>query len=169
MDQQSHNPTMAPGPSDDDLPAMLRPGARDRRSRTTMVLVAIALVAVGFVGGVVAGRNTAPSQQAALPGGFDQNGPIFGNGTPNAGDVTVGTITRIDGDTFVLRTADGSTVKVAVGEDTQILVTRNGSLEDLNEGATVVIDGTRNGDTVDANSISEGDVIGNGPAGSSSG
>jgi hypothetical protein len=170
MDQRSESPTVPPEPLGDDLRTMLRPGGPHRRSLSTMVLAAIALVAAGFVGGLLVGKSTEPSGQAALPG-LGQNGPVFGNGRsggPGAGDFTVGTITRIDGTTITLRTVDGNTVTVKVGDDTKIRVTKDGSLGDLAEGTTVVVGGHRDGDTVDADSISQSDGAG-GPVAAPSG
>jgi hypothetical protein len=161
MDQQPHAPTAAPDAPNDDLPAMLRHGGRGGRSPLTMVLAAVALVAIGFIAGLVVGKGLDdPAQQVALPG-IGQGGPTFGNGNPgvpNTGDgtFTLGTIQRIDGNTITLRAADGSTVKVKVDEDTRIQVTADGTLGDLAEGSTVAVTGTKDGDTLDASSISEG-------------
>lgn len=164
MDKQPRNQTAEPEPPKDDLQAMLRPTGGGGRSPLTMVLAAVALVAIGFIGGIFVGKSMGTSSQpAAFPGGAGQNGPAFGNGgAPNGGNgsFTLGTIQSIDGDTITIQTTDGSTVKVTVGGDTQIRITKDGSIGDLAEGTTIVVSGSRAGDTLAATSISEANGFG---------
>jgi hypothetical protein len=165
MDQQGTS--QVPQPPDDDLQRVLGSNARGRRSPLTLVLAAVALVAVGLIGGLFVGKSMDDSSnQTALPGGFGPSGPGVGNGggagLPNGanGRFTFGTIESVDGDTLTVTTADGSTVKVEVGDDTQIQVTQEGSISDLTQGTTIIVTGSRSGDTLDADSISEGGGLG---------
>lgn len=152
------------GPPEDDLQSLLQNGPNGGRSKSTMILAAVALVTIVFIGGLFVGRSMGDDGQAAFPGGFDQNGPGFtdgGNGNggrlPN-GDVTLGTIKSIDGDTITLETANGDTITVHVGSDTQIQITQDGSVSDLGTGDTVVVSGSQDDGSIDAESITEGGV-----------
>jgi hypothetical protein len=160
MDEQTQEaPQPAGGPTQDDLQSLLQARPDGGRSKSTMVLAAIALVALGFIGGLFVGKNMASdSPQLAFPGGVGQNGPTFdnGGGTFPGGGATVGTIKRIDGDTITIETPNGDTVMVNVGSNTSIQVTEDGSLNDLGTGDTVVVAGTQNDGSIDANSITEG-------------
>ncbi len=176
MDQQPQTQIPTPPPND-DLQAMLRGGGGGRSTTFTLVLAAVALLAIGFIGGLIVGKHVESTRQVAagigsrpgflgnggnggglpgggFPGGGSQ-GNNGGNGQANA-DITFGTIQSIDGDTITIRTQSGDTVTVKAGADTQVRVTKDGSVSDLSKGSTVVVAGTLNGSTVDATSISEG-------------
>jgi hypothetical protein len=173
MDEGTH---VTPGPPQDDLQSLLQHRPNASRSKSTVLLAAIALVAVGFIGGLFVGKSMGDdTQQAAFPGGFGQNGPAFatgangnGGGFPG-GNATIGTIKSIDGDTITLQTMNGDTVTVNVGSDTQIQVTKDGSVGDLGTGDTVVVAGTQKSGAIDASSITEGGAaipVGSGQGGS---
>jgi hypothetical protein len=177
MDEQTQQtPT---GPPQDDLQSWLQDRPNGGRSKSTMLLAAIVLVAVGFIGGLFVGKSMGnDSQQAAFPGGLGQNGPGFatgangnGGGLPGGGNVTIGTIKSIDGDTITLQTVNGDTVTVNIGSDTTIQVTKDGSVGDLGTGDTLVVAGTQKSGSIDANSITEGGLgipVGVGQGGGSS-
>lgn len=148
---------------DDHLREELGRRPANRRSRLTIALAALVLIAVGLVGGVAIGRSTADTSQQALPGfgnggGFPGGGgvPSGASGFPGAGNVTFGTIESVDGNTITVQTADGEAVTVQVSGDTDIQVTQEGSIDDLETGDTVVVAGERSDDTIDATSVSEG-------------
>lgn len=133
---------------------------RRTRSRTTIVLGALVLLAGGLAGGIFVGRATASGDQPGFPAGLGQpgqGGPAFGPGAGNAdGSIAFGTIESLDGGTITLRTPDGRTLTVRVGEGTEISVSEPGSIEDLEEGETVAVSGDRNGDTIEATSVTDG-------------
>ena len=166
MDQEKHETPEVPeapaGAPEDDLRSMLQNRPDAGPSKSTLMLAAITLVAVGFIGGLFVGKNMGDnSPQATFPGGVGQNGPGFTNGNGNAGGlpdggVTVGTIKSIDGDTITLEMPNGDTIAVNVDSDTTIQVTEDGSLSDLGTGDTVVVAGSQDDGSIDASSISEG-------------
>ena len=159
----------------DDLQAVLAERPRNGRLPTsTTVLAAIVLLALGFLGGLFVGRQTASSRETAAPGRFPGAFPTpSGGAIPGGagGGGTAGTVTRVEGDTIYVETADGSTVKVVVGDDTSIQVSQEGSLADISEGSTVFARGTTSNGELNATSITEGELGLGGPApgGSSSG
>jgi len=165
MDEQTQEAPQPPGgPPPDDLQSLLGTRPSGGRSKSTMMLAAIALVAIGFIGGLFVGKSMgSDSPPLAFPGAVGQNGPgsTIGDGNGGAfpgGSATVGTIKRIDGDTITIETPNGDTVTVNVGSDTSIQVIDDGSLSDLGTGDTVVVAGTQNDGSIDANSITEGGV-----------
>ncbi len=116
---------LATGSSSTDLDsALAKPARRGRGLSSTMILVAGVLVAAVFVGGLLLGRATAPDTGTAafpgggtLPGGGAFPGGGTGSGAGNApgfgdGGFTAGTVTRIDGDTIYVESADGQTIEV---------------------------------------------------------
>lgn len=149
-------------PTDDDLGSVLseRPSRRGLAT-STGALLAIVVLAVTFVGGLLIGRNTASSTETgtaigALPTTFPSGAPgaVSGNG----GNVTAGTVTRVDGNTVYVKTANGKTVKVLTDSGTQIQVTSEGTLADLSKGSNVFVQGSSTGGAVKATRITEGDL-----------
>lgn len=148
-----------------ELESALAKPARSKRSfSSTMLLVLGVVVAVGFVGGLLLGRATAPENAATLPGNLPGAGNFPGGGTganggnfPGGGGFTAGTIQSVDGDTIYIETADGETVEIRTSGDTDVQVTSEGSVDDLAEGETVIVQGDQQDDgSLDATSISEG-------------
>jgi hypothetical protein len=143
--------------------ALARPARSKRSFSSTMLLVLGVVVAVGFVGGLLLGRATAP-EDTALPASFPGGGNFPGGGTgatggnfPGGAGFTAGTIQRIDGDTIYVETVDGQTVEVRTSGDTDVQVTSEGSVNDLAEGETVIVQGDQQDDgSLEATSISEG-------------
>jgi len=132
---------------------------------STAALLAIVLLAVGFLGGLFVGRQTASNDQTSASGGFPGGSPTPSGGMPGgAGGAgagaggTAGTVTRVDGDTLYVKTANGDTVKVVVGSDTKIQVSQEGSLADISKGSTVFVRGTTSNGELNATSITEGDL-----------
>jgi hypothetical protein len=168
-------PTPAPAPEDvlsspppvRDLGSVLAERPRNGRLPTsTAVLVAIVLLAVGFLGGLLVGRSTASGNQtSAARGGFPGGFPTPSGGVPGGaggtsgagGGIASGTVTRVDGDTLYVKTADGKTVKVVVSSDTTISVSKEGTLADISKGSTVFVRGTSSNGALSATTIMEGD------------
>ena len=125
----------------------------------TPTLVLIAVLAVGVVGGVVIGQNTA---SAAGPGGIAQGqfpgGDAAGGTAPTGmGDFTSGTIVSVEGSTVVLELEDGSQVTVNTATDTTVTKTTDATVSDLAAGEEVTVIGAADDDgTVTATSISQG-------------
>jgi hypothetical protein len=163
----------------DDLDSLLaeRP-SRHGRATSTTVLLAIVLLAAGFLGGLFVGRQTASDDQTvAGPGNFPGSFPTPSGGAMpggGGGGGTFGTVTRVDGDTLYVKTANGDTVKVVVDSGTTIQVSQEGSLSDISEGSSVFVRGTTSDGELSATSITESDLGfggfgGPSPSGASSG
>jgi uncharacterized protein DUF5666 len=170
-DQQPAPPTTEspPRPPGDPQLANALEAAANRPtgpSRVTLGLAGAVLLVGGFGGGYVVGHQTADDQQAAadrgvFPGGFTQGGPDGsqppGAQAPNIGDLTAGTITKVDGDTITIKTSDGDEVTVQTDSGTDVTVTKDGSVSDLSTGDQVVVSGNRDSDgSISADSIAEG-------------
>jgi len=129
----------------------------------TPVLVIVAALGIGIVGGVLIGQNTASSSQAAGPGGGGTrpegatgDAPTGGFGGAGGG-FTSGTVTAVDGDTVTLELEDGSTVTVTTTDDTTVTTTSDAAVSDLAEGDSLTVIGEADDDgNVAATSISEG-------------
>ena len=125
----------------------------------TPTLVLIAVLAVGVVGGVVIGQNTA---SATGPGGMTQGQfpgvDAAGGAAPTGmGDFTSGTIVSVDGSTVVLELEDGSQVTVNTADDTTVTKTTDATVSDLAAGEEVTVIGAADDDgSVTATSISQG-------------
>ncbi|WP_460308835.1 hypothetical protein [Actinocorallia aurea] len=141
---------------------------RARPPMATLVLGAGVVLVAGFIGGVHAdkrwgrddtsttaqgfpgrgGNGQRGGVQGGLPGGaqFPGGGQGFpGGGFPGGGfgggDVTTGTVGKVSGDTVEVKTADGQTVKVEIGDQTTVTTTKDGTVKDLKPGVTVIVRG----------------------------
>jgi hypothetical protein len=147
--------------------------AGGRISRPTLALAGLAVLVVGFLGGILTHRAYAGSagttgnaeQQAAGRNGYAFGGPARvrpsgfprGNRAGGFGGGTVGTVDHISGGTVYVKTAAGKTVPVTVSGSTTIRITKDGKVTDLAKGQTVVVLGSTGSDgSVAARSITEG-------------
>ena len=165
---------------DEPQPADTLP-VRPRRTPLTPVsggLLAIVLVAGGFIGGVQVqrhqggtgseARNGLPAGFAArlaagggaAPGGTAGGRAAGGSGTGAAragggsGGATAGTVANIKGSTLYVTSADGTTVKVKTSDNSKVTRNAAGSVGSIHPGDTVVIQGsTASSGTVTASSI----------------
>ena len=156
--------------SDEDLAAALSaPPPTARALRLTRVLVTALVLVLGFVAGVLVNQNWGSSSgQVAGPGGdrgsfgagelpsglpsgmaFPGSGGGTGDGSGQGGPAgtdasapTSGEVTLVDGAVIYLTMADGSQVRVEVGEDTTIQTATPADLGDIEEGDTVTVTGT---------------------------
>lgn len=130
-----------------------KPGA----NKATLGLVAALLLVAGFAGGYLTKDATAGG---AGPGGgnFTRMGGPGGGGSGGGGpqNLTIGTITKVDGNTVTIKTTSGTTVKATIGSDTNVNVTKTGSVKDLAKGDQIVVNGQRDGDTIEAEFVSKG-------------
>jgi hypothetical protein len=162
----------------DEGPAEMLP-ARSRRRLLTPVtggLLAVVLVAGGFIGGVQvqkhqgngtnsgAARNGLPAAFAArlaagggaAPGGTASSGVAGGAGRAGGGSggATAGTVANVKGSSLYVTSADGTTVKVKTNDNSKVTRNASGSVASVHPGDTVVIEGsTASGGTVTASSI----------------
>jgi hypothetical protein len=134
-----------------DTPAKKKGAARF----ITPALALVAALAVGGVSGVAIGQNSA-SSPSGVPAGFDQ-GQRPDGAANGLGDLTMGTIASIDGNTMTVTLADGTTTTITTTTDTTVTTTADGTVSDLATGDTVTVAGSAGSDgTVAATSISEG-------------
>lgn len=140
------------------------PPPRPRRTRLTPVrggLLAIALVAGGFVAGVQVQKGQADPGGTA--GGGARSGSFaarLGAGAPGAAGpgqgtgagaaaggasgATVGTVANVKGTTLYVTGADGTTVKVRTDGNAKVTRNADSSVGSVHPGDTVVVQGTKN-------------------------
>ncbi len=159
---------LASPPDDRDLSEDLNQSARRGTPRATLLLAGVALLAVGFVGGVLVHKSLGtPATGTRFPGtGQGQGG---GRGFPGAaaGGATFGTVKQVDGSTVTIETPDGQTKKVTTTGGTEIRVLKEGTVGDLATGTQITVTGTERDDgTIEATAITSGlRGFGRGPAG----
>lgn len=143
---------------------------RPRRRLVTPVgiaLIAVALAAAGFVGGVevqkAQGGTGAGSQaRTAFAGGAGAQGRsggapggAFGGSSGGSGGPTIGTVSSTKGRTLYVEDSNGTTVKVKLGGQAKITRSAKAKAGAIHPGDTVVIQGTKNSrGTVTAASVS---------------
>ncbi|GAB3690595.1 hypothetical protein GCM10027589_57360 [Actinocorallia lasiicapitis] len=132
-------------PFPEDLDTVLTAGPpRVRLAGTTLALSTAVVAVAGFLAGVQADKTwgdhppTTPRTENRFPAA--QNQPP-GQGFAAAGDLSTGTITKIDGSTLTLRTRDGRTLTVRSTPETRITITKDAELPDLPTGTTIVVSG----------------------------
>jgi len=129
-------------------------------------LALVAALAIGFLGGVLVGQNTAQTSRVAFGGGAPgggqgQNLPDGlgqrGFGANGAGGFTSGKVVSVSGDTVVIETSDGKQVTVKADDGTTVTITKDGSVGDLKAGDEVTAIGETESDgSISANTITEG-------------
>jgi len=171
---------LATPPVADDITSSLRPATSGRGGLPIMtyVLAAIVLVGAGFLVGTMLNKGSDSNTLAGggfpsgFPGGSLPSGAPGAPGGAGGGGVTFGTVTRVEGDTVLVKRADGTTVTVKTNGSTTVRVSTTGAVSDLSPGSTVVVQGSSSGDnTVTAQTITEGGFgagAGNAPGGSGS-
>jgi hypothetical protein len=160
-------PGPEPGPADEFRSAPARSGP----GRVTIVLAALALLAVGLVVGLLLRGSSTPSAAAT-------NGPAARTGTGNGagrgegrffpggggaggagGQATQGTISSLSSDGFAMTTADGQSVTVAIGPTTTVSITVTGaSSGGLAVGQPVLVVGTESKGKIAATAVREGAI-----------
>lgn len=137
----------------DDLP----PRPRRRITRLTVGLVALLLVAAGFVAGAAvqkhAGGDTAQTA-GGLPGAAAVRAAGGAGGQPGGAGATTGTVTVVDGSTLYVTGADGTTFKVRAVKGATVTRTVKSKAKQIRPGETVVLQGSKaKGGTFKATSI----------------
>jgi hypothetical protein len=154
-----------------------------RPSRLTPLaggLLALAIAAVGFVGGALIEKGqTGSSGGAALPGGLQVSGggPAGLAAAQSGGGTTFGTVANVTGRTLYVTDAQGNTIKVLTTKGSTVTRSASSKVGDIHPGDSVVIQGQqRRSGTVKAQSIRAsaagsggGALIGAGPQTSASG
>lgn len=134
-------------------------------NRATLGLAAALLLVGGFVGGYLTKDATSGGDDRA-GGNFTRMAGPGGQGGPGGGqggrpmNLTIGTITKVDGSTVTIKTTSGTTVKATIGSDTNVNITKTGSIKDLAKGDEIVVNGQRDGDTIAAEFVSKGRAFG---------
>jgi hypothetical protein len=148
-----------------------------------LALIAVAIAAAGFLGGVEAQKGSeSGSGSANFPGGG--NLPSFasaggnsesaggeggsgssGEGAAAEGGATgvpsfrgaeaaaTGTVTNVEGHTIYVKESDGTVVAVTAGDGSTVTRDSNVSAKKVHPGDTVVVQGSKHGSTVKASSI----------------
>ena len=151
----------------DELPPRPR---RKLLTPLTGSLLAVLLLAGGFIGGVLvekgqtssagAGGGGAARLLAAARAGSGAQGGFQGGSAP-----TFGQVTTVQGHTLYVTTAQGNTVKVKVPTGASVTRTVNGSVKNVHPGETVVVQGTKASDgSVTASSVQDTGTRGGGGA-----
>lgn len=133
-----------------------------RASRLTPVtggLLALAIAAAGFVGGVLIekGQTESAATGGGLPAGFTsaRGGQAGMPGAQSGGGATFGTVANVSGRTLYVTDAQGNTVKVLTTKGSTVTRSSDSNVGDIHPGDTVVIQGqSRKSGTVKAQSIS---------------
>ena len=160
-------------------PAVVTPAVTPARTTVVRWLVpALALVAVATIallGGILIGQHAGGPERAAdfIRSGSqpqDEQGPRGerrqqdrpGQHVKAArpgvfGDLTVGTIQSVNGDTIIVKLPDDSTVTVKTTDSTKVTKTAQSSVTDLKAGEILMVRGPKDDSgSVSATSISEG-------------
>lgn len=184
----------APAAHDALASAELPPRPRRRLTPLTGGLLAVLLVALGFVGGVLVQKGQAGSASAAGGGGAGRfaaalaaargggasgsggtggarGGGLFGGG---AGGATFGTFTTVQGDTLYVTDAQGNTLKVTAAKGASVTRQVDSSVHAIRPGSTVIVQGAAQRGAIVATSIratpaGAGGGLGFGGAGAGSG
>jgi hypothetical protein len=130
-------------------------------------LLAVLLIACGFIGGVLVEKGeTSSSPAAGLRGGSSASGAgrsAAGSGTggffgaSGANRPTAGTVAYLDGSTLYVTNAEDNTIKVKTSAATSVSKTVTSSVKAIHPGETVTITGaTGSNGAISAESISVG-------------
>ena len=140
-----------------DAAAEVQIGKRPSRlTPLTGGLLALAIAAVGFVGGVLIEKGqTGSSGGAALPGGLSSSGGgPAGLAAAQSGGTTFGTVANVTGRTLYVTDAQGNTIKVLTTKGSTVTRSASSKVGDIHPGDSVVIQGQqRRSGTVKAQSI----------------
>jgi hypothetical protein len=169
-----------------DEPVELPPRPRRRllgqgANPVALVLLAVLLIACGFIGGVLVEKGESSSSSsgaasslasrfAALRGGASSTSARSGAGAGAGGFAgafagagaggtrpTAGTVAYLDGSTLYVTNDEGNTIKVSTSAATSVNKTVKASVAGIHPGETVTITGASgSGGTVNAESISVG-------------
>jgi len=157
----------------DDLTAVLTRRPRAKLPSLTLVLAAIVVASVGFLGGALVGKHYGSSGSGSLAAEFGRLAGARAGATASAGsgagsgftgrsglfgggNATVGTIKLIDNGTVYVQTTAGDIVQVTTSAGTKVTVSSTVPVKDLQPGETVIVEGSKNSSgAIAATSISQ--------------
>lgn len=142
-------------PQDDE--EVLPPRPRGRLLRPLpLALIAVAIAAAGFLGGVLAQKGSEGGGSAGAPAalGIPSMAAPAGDGGTASGTAMSGTVTGVEGHTIYVKEMDGTVVAVKAGAGATVTRDSNVAARKIHPGDTVVFEGSKNGSTVKASSIS---------------
>lgn len=142
----------------------------------TRVLLVLAVLGAGFLGGALIDRWQRPSSSSATNvqslisqfrrGGAGGAGASGASGASGAGGgaaqafggagTTIGTVKLVDGKNVYVQDAQGNVVKVTTGPSTTVTISKPGKVSQLAPGSTVIVQGkaSSDGTSMAATSIS---------------
>jgi hypothetical protein len=137
---------------------------RERRRLVTpvgVVAVAVAIAALGFLGGVQVQKSRGTDTPTGrLAGGFPGAGGTgaaagrTGAGAQAQTDATIGEVSSVDGKTIYVDDATGNTLKVKLAKGGKVTRTATADADTIHPGDTVIVQGeTASSGTVVASSI----------------
>lgn len=134
-----------------------------------LVLIAVLIAAIGFLGGVLMQNGSEGSGSAGGPPGglpsFLSEGAGEGSGSEGAsglpagfpgsgsGAAVSGTVSSVDGSTIYVKDSEGSIVAVRVEDGSKVSRDSNVGVKKIHPGDSVVVQGAKHGSTVKASSI----------------
>jgi hypothetical protein len=149
----------------------LPPRPRGRLLRPLpLFLIAVAIAAAGFIGGVLAQKES-EGGSGSLPGGgnlpaFAAGGAESATGAPTGAEgstalpsfasteaAATGTVTSVEGHTVYVKEADGTVVAVKVGDGATVTRDAEVSARKIHPGDSVTVEGSKHGSTVKASSV----------------
>jgi len=147
----------------DEIEADFAPRPKQRLGKSTVLLAAVLLAGLGFLGGVQVqkSRATTGTQAGALPGGgnfrggnfpsgltlpggFTQPGAGQRSGSTTSGPAVIGTVVSVKGNTLTVKNFAGKTITVTLAGDTPIAQTVKATA--LRAGQSVTVSGTTGAD-----------------------
>jgi hypothetical protein len=155
----------------DEIDADFAPRPKQRLGKSTVLLAAVLLAGLGFLGGVQVqkSRATTGTQAGALPGGgnfrggsfpsgltlpggFNQPGTGQSSSSATSGPAVIGTVVSVKGHTLTVKNFAGKTITVTLADDTPITQTVKAAA--LRTGQSVTVSGTTGADgTVTATQV----------------
>lgn len=152
---------------DDGEEPVIPPRPRGRLLRPLpLALLAIAIAAAGFLGGIEAQKGSEGGSGGPALGGGEP--PSFASkagagataaatGAPSSGGTSEaaagGTVTSVEGHTIYVKESDGTTVAVKIGDGATVTRDSNVSAKKIHPGDTVTVEGSKHGSTVRASSV----------------
>jgi hypothetical protein len=121
---------------------------------TSAALLAIVLGFAGFYAGVREEKANATGS-ASTPSASRTAARSTPSPAAAAGGLTVGTVSRIDGDTVYVKEASGKIVEVKLSSNTTVSKSLSVSGHSVRPGDTVQVQGTQSGATLESSSISD--------------